>query len=85
MLGEDEKVCRACGARWPENRSTSVITERPVKRELIHDAKDGQASTLSTKPVKTTELEGRGFESIIKGTVERFKIVESASGKIEAL
>ena len=85
MLGEDEKVCKACGARWPNGRSTSVITERSVKRERIHEGKDGQIAALSTESVKTPGLEVRGIESIIKGTVERFKIADLASGKIEAL
>jgi 4-amino-4-deoxy-L-arabinose transferase-like glycosyltransferase len=85
VLGEDEKVCKACGARWPDSQSISVITERAVKRERIHDAKDGQAPPLSTEPVKTPELEVRGMESIIKGTVERFKIADLVSAKVEAL
>ena len=88
MLGDDEKVCRTCGAHWPDSRSTSVTIERPVKRERTHDPNDGQASTVSTEPVKTPELKAKATESfIIKRVVKRFKIADlaSAHAKVEAL
>lgn len=77
MLADDEKVCRACGASWGEHLSTDNITKKG----------EGQAPTSGS--VKTVEIPepkrvGR-TETIIKTTVERFKLPIPAFVEIDTL